>query len=117
MSPKLSNSIPTGREGGRFAAVHDKHRLNPGVIQQFIDSSPEFQLKFVVTGERDLAEIDEILAGVRGWKPGDVLLMPEGIDAAALASRAAWISETCKQRGFRYCPRLHVMLYGNKRGT
>ena len=39
-------------EGGRFAQVHEKHRLNLPVIQQFIDSSPEFQLKVVVSDER-----------------------------------------------------------------
>jgi len=27
------------------------------------------------------------------------------------------LSELCKARGYRYAPRLHVELYGNKRGT
>ena len=43
--------------------------------------------------------------------------MPEGTDAATLAERAGWIGEICKARGYRFCPRLHVMMYGNKRGT
>jgi 7-carboxy-7-deazaguanine synthase len=43
--------------------------------------------------------------------------MPEGIDAATLASRAPWIADVCKRTGYRYCPRLHVELYGNTRGT
>src|SRR6202171_3848178 len=51
LSPKLSNSTPHKREGGRFAASHEKQRLNAPVIQRFIDTSPEFQLKFVVSGE------------------------------------------------------------------
>ena len=117
LSPKLSNSTPWQREMARFARTHEAHRLNLPVIQQFIDAGPDFQLKFVVTGEQDLAEIDAILGGLRGWQPADVLLMPEGIDVETLNSRAGWISEICKQRGFRYCPRLHVMLYGNRRGT
>jgi 7-carboxy-7-deazaguanine synthase len=117
MSPKLANSTPTEREGGKFAAAHEAHRLNLPVIQKFIDTSPDFQLKFVLAEEKDLAEIDDILARLKGWEPADVLLMPEGIDAATLGSRAGWISEICKTRGFRFCPRLHVMLYGNKRGT
>src|SRR5687767_13085066 len=45
MSPKLSNSTPRERDGGRFARVHEQHRLNAPVIQRFIDSSPIFQLK------------------------------------------------------------------------
>ena len=117
LSPKLSNSTPHDREGGRFAMAHERQRLNFPVIQQFIDASPDFQLKFVVADERDLAEVDEILRELRGWTPADVLLMPEGTDAATLDSRAGWVSEVCKKRGFRYCPRLHVHLYGNQRGT
>jgi 7-carboxy-7-deazaguanine synthase len=117
ISPKLANSTPWEREGGRFAPAHEKHRLNLPVIQRFIGKSPDFQLKFVVTGESDLSEIDGVLGGLTGWRPSDVLLMPEGIDEATLQGRSQWISEVCKQRGFRFCPRLHVMLYGNRRGT
>jgi 7-carboxy-7-deazaguanine synthase len=117
LSPKLSNSTPHQREGGRFGRVHEEHRLNIPVIQQFLDTSPAFQLKFVVAGEEDLAEIQGIVGQLKGWKPADVLLMPEGTDPATLASRAPWIVEVCKATGFRYCPRLHVELYGNRRGT
>jgi 7-carboxy-7-deazaguanine synthase len=117
LSPKLSNSTPVEREAGKFAVLHEKQRLNVPVIQQFIDTSPEFQLKFVVSGERDLEEIDALLMQLRHWQPDDVLLMPEGVDPATLASRAGWISDVCKRTGYRYCPRLHVELYGNKRGT
>src|SRR5688500_8193520 len=113
LSPKLSNSTPWEREGGRFAVAHERQRLNVPVIQQFIDTSPDFQLKFVVATENDLIEIDSLLAQLNRWRPADVLLMPEGIDATTLASRAGWISEICKRTGFRYCPRLHVELYGN----
>lgn len=117
LSPKLSNSTPTVRAGGRFAEAHERQRLNFDVIQRFVDSAPDFQLKFVVAGEADLVEIDDVLARLRNWRPADVLLMPEGTDAATLRSRAGWIAEVCKARGFRYCPRLHVELYGNRRGT
>ncbi len=117
LSPKLSNSTPTDREGGRFADLHERQRLRLGVIQQFIDHAPAFQLKFVVAAEQDLDEIRSILAQLSGWRPEDVLLMPEGTDVQTLERRAGWVSEVCKQTGFRYCPRLHVELYGNTRGT
>ncbi|HWB53102.1 MAG TPA: hypothetical protein VG722_02885, partial [Tepidisphaeraceae bacterium] len=117
VSPKLKNSTPWEREGGRFAVSHEKKRLRPEVIQQFIDSAPEFQLKFVVSKEEDLAEIRELLNQLRNWQPADVLLMPEGTNASALAERAGWIAEICKRTGFRYCPRLHIELFGNVRGT
>jgi 7-carboxy-7-deazaguanine synthase len=117
LSPKLSNSTPRERDGGRFAQAHEKNRINVPVIQQFIRESRDFQLKFVVSGEEDLKEIEDLLAKLRGWWPADVQLMPEGTDAATLRSRADWIGEVCKAKGFRFCPRLHVELYGNKRGT
>src|SRR5947209_882788 len=77
LSPKLSNSTPIERDGGKFAAAHERQRLNFAVIQRFIDDSPDFQLKFVVSDERDLMEIETILARLTGWRPSDVLLMPE----------------------------------------
>jgi 7-carboxy-7-deazaguanine synthase len=117
LSPKLSNSTPTNREGDKFAANHEKQRLNIGVIQQFIDSAADFQLKFVVSGQSDIDEIHDILACVKGWLPSDVLLMPEGIDQATLSERGEWVADLCKKEGFRFCPRLQILLYGNKRGT
>lgn len=117
LSPKLANSTPSEREGGRLARVHEEKRLNVPVIQQFIDAAPDFQLKFVVSGERDLAEIERILGQLRGWEAEDVLLMPEGNSPATLVERAGWVVELCKRKGFRFCPRLHVELYGNRRGV
>ena len=117
LSPKLANSTPWEREGGRFAQAHEKQRINVEVIQKFIDESPDFQLKLVVSSQDDLREIETVLERVKKWRPSDVLLMPEGIDAGTLRDRAAWIADVCKRTGFRYSPRLHVELYGNKRGT
>jgi 7-carboxy-7-deazaguanine synthase len=117
LSPKLANSTPTEQEGGRFAAAHERQRLNIDVIQRFIDTAPAFQLKFVVSQSADVEEMEGVLKKLQDWSPADVLLMPEGTDANTLDSRAAWIGEICKSKGYRFCPRLHVHLYGNKRGT
>jgi 7-carboxy-7-deazaguanine synthase len=117
LSPKLSNSTPTDRAGGRFAAAHDRRRLDLDVIQRFIDAAPDFQLKFVVATPADVAEMEDVLARLDDWDPADVLLMPEGVDADTLASRTGWLSDVCKEKGYRFCPRLHVLMYGNKRGT
>jgi 7-carboxy-7-deazaguanine synthase len=114
LSPKLANSTPTNSP---FTEMHERQRMNIPVTQQFIDSAPDFQLKFVVSNHRDLDEVRTILNQLKSWKPQDVLLMPEGTDAATLDSRASWISDVCKTTGFRFCPRLHIALYGNKRGT
>jgi 7-carboxy-7-deazaguanine synthase len=117
LSPKLANSTPLDRAGGRFATMHERQRLNIDVIQQFIDAAPDFQLKFVLSAEGDLAEIEAILRQLQRWRPSDVLLMPEGRSQAELDSRTHWVTELCKRHGYRYCPRLHITLYGNTRGT
>ncbi len=46
-----------------------------------------------------------------------VILMPEGIDPDTLHERSLWLVEQAKQTGFRFSPRLHVDLWGNRRGV
>jgi 7-carboxy-7-deazaguanine synthase len=117
LSPKLSNSTPHERDGGRFAAAHERQRINLDVIQRFIDTAPDVQLKFVVASEADVGEAKALLTRLHGWAPSDVLLMPEGIMPTDLEGRAEWLTDVCKREGFRYCPRLHIALFGNIRGT
>jgi 7-carboxy-7-deazaguanine synthase len=112
LSPKLSNSTPEGK----FARMHEEHRLNVPVIQQFIDGY-EYQLKFVADKKTDLVEIEDILSKLRNVDRTRVLLMPQGRTKEELHERAPWIVELCKEHGFCYTPRLHIELWGNRRGT
>jgi 7-carboxy-7-deazaguanine synthase len=115
ISPKLKTSTPTEREGGRWAAQHDRLRYQPAVLQRLV-SEYSYQLKFVVAAETDLDEIRTIQAEV-GASPNNVILMPEGIDRDTLQERGLWIAEICKREGFRFSPRLHVDLWGARRGV
>ena len=117
LSPKLSNSTPHERAGGRFAEAHERQRINLDTIQRLMDAAPDRQLKFVVATDADVAEASRLLEQLHRWDPSDVLLMPEGTDSVALDARADWLTEVCKRTGFRYCPRLHIALFGNIRGT
>jgi 7-carboxy-7-deazaguanine synthase len=116
LSPKLANSTPHLRAGGRYALQHDELRLQFDVIQAFMDCY-DHQLKFVLDRPEDLDEVFSILRRLRGVDAAKVLLMPQGITAEELRERAAWLVEACKNHGFRYCPRLHIELLGNVRGT
>lgn len=116
ISPKLANSTPKAREGGRWAVAHDAHRINLDTIRRFM-AMPDFQLKFVVDTPDDLAEIDDLLAQIEPVKAENVLLMPQGVSREELGVRGPWLADICKQRGFRFCPRLHIALYGHTRGT
>jgi 7-carboxy-7-deazaguanine synthase len=45
------------------------------------------------------------------------MLMAEGTSAEAIYERAGWIVEICKRERFRYSPRLHIDIWGDKRGV
>jgi 7-carboxy-7-deazaguanine synthase len=111
ISPKLSNSTPEGP----FRNQHERLRLQPEVLKR-LTTEYDYQLKFVIAQEADLAEAQQVIASI-GAPAEKVILMPEGINAEVLNERGAWVGELCKQHGYRFSPRLHVHLYGNRRGT
>ena len=111
ISPKLSNSTPEGP----FQAQHQRLRINPDVLWR-LTREYDYQLKFVIATESDLIEAQQVIVKL-GAPAGKVVLMPEGTTAELLNERGAWIAELCKTHGYRFSPRLHVHLYGNRRGT
>lgn len=111
ISPKLANSTPEGP----FAAQHERIRIQPDVLQRLM-ARYEYQLKFVMERPEDLAEVSALLEAL-GADRTRVVLMPEGTDRESLSERSAWLAEICKQEGFRFSPRLHVDLWGNRRGV
>jgi 7-carboxy-7-deazaguanine synthase len=111
ISPKLSNSTPEGP----WAAQHGRLRLQIDVLKKLM-ASYEYQLKFVIAAPQDLVELKSLVTQL-GAPPERIILMPEGIDPAQLHERALWLAEICKSEGFRFSPRLHVDLYGNRRGV
>lgn len=116
LSPKLSHSTPWKRANGRFAQMHERNRLHIDVIQKFIDAY-DYQIKFVVNQLQDFAEIDEILRQLWHPDPARVLIMAQGKTRAELSKKTNWIVESCKQHGYGFTPRLHIDLFGNRRGT
>lgn len=117
LSPKLKNSGPDDRLPAAWREKHDALRWQPEIVKAWL-ASYGFQLKFVVAQVADLDEIEGMLAQLGGGIPrSKVLLMPEGTTVEKLRAKAGWLGELCKVRGYRYAPRLHIELYGNKRGT
>jgi 7-carboxy-7-deazaguanine synthase len=117
LSPKLVNSMPDDRLPAAWRKRHEALRLQPHIIRKWVEAYP-FQLKFVVSQESDLQEIAHLLREVDYPIPAErVLLMPEGVDLETLKERARWLADACRDQGYRFCPRLHIALYGNVRGT
>jgi 7-carboxy-7-deazaguanine synthase len=114
ISPKLANSTPYERDGGRWAQHHDQLRYQPEVLRRLM-AEYSYQLKFVVTAPDDMEEIKKIVEETAA-DPACVVLMPEGTDRETIRERALWLVDLCKREHFRYGPRLHVDLWGNERG-
>lgn len=116
LSPKLANSTPGSDASAARRRRHEARRLRLDVIREWL-AGYDCQLKFVIASAGDIAEVAALLAALeRPVAPERVLLMPEGGDAASLARVAGTVAAACQERGFRYCDRLHVRLYGNRRG-
>ncbi len=117
LSPKLAHSAPGARLDETWRQKHEALRWQPGVVARWI-AAGNYQLKFVVGSEGDLAEIAAMIQETGCAVPaGKVMLMPEGVTVEALRARAGWLGELCKQSGYRFAPRLQIELYGNQRGT
>lgn len=72
--------------------------------------------KFVIDSDSDL---EETLAYIDQYQlPHDrVRLMPQGETMEASREKSLWLIEKCKEHGFIFNPRLHVLLWGNTLGT
>jgi 7-carboxy-7-deazaguanine synthase len=117
LSPKLLNSAPDPIEHAAWRKKHEATRWQPEVVRKWIDGYP-YQFKFVVAKPEDVDELEPMLAALHREIPRHkVLLMPEATTLEKMRGRASWLGELCKERGYRYAHRLHIELYGNKRGT
>jgi len=116
LSPKLTNSTPWKREKGKFAAMHEERRLNLPVVQAYLDAY-DYQLKFVVDRKDDISEIQSIVGRLKNVDPARVLIMAQGTTKGQLREKTAWIVKQCLHYGYGFTPRLHIELFGNRRGT
>lgn len=135
ISPKLSTSIPV--PGKPYYYTHDHKvmskifteaeveklnniRYNPDAIAAMIDMQ-DFQLKFVYSGPDSLKDIDKMLDELRGMGksiyPEDVMLMPEGTTTEQINKNGLEAAKVCIERGWRFADRLHIRLWGDKRGV
>ena len=102
VSPKLPSATPRWEETGRQVA----HWI----------AEPRATFKIVVGDPPDADDVLALLA--RHALPRErTMLMPEGLTEAALKARAEGLAELCKREGLRLSPRLHVWIWGARRGV
>ncbi|AGN01162.1 Radical SAM domain protein [Salinarchaeum sp. Harcht-Bsk1] len=125
ISPKLASSTPTEeldpKGAGEWAERHENRRIDVDTLSDLVDAY-DSQLKFVVTGPDDMAEIEDLLVRLRETadteiENNDVLLMPEGMTREELDERRGTVAELAQDHGYRYTPRLHVDLWNDAPGT
>jgi 7-carboxy-7-deazaguanine synthase len=102
VSPKLSSATPRWRETWAHTGAWK--------------AEPRATFKIVVADDDDLDRF-------RSWRseyavPNErIMLMPEGMTAEVLRERQVWLAAFCVRQGLRMSPRLHVWLWGARRGV
>jgi 7-carboxy-7-deazaguanine synthase len=139
VSPKLSTSVD---HNCKFLTEsqrdnHDKIRINIDNLRSYFNSMlearsderygfniPDVQLKFVYSGEESIKEIKTILSELckkMYWVGGSldkyVMLMPEGTTNEHLNNIQQECAEVCIKEGWKFCDRLHIRIWGDKRGV
>ena len=102
VSPKLPRATPRWERTWRHAAA-------------WLDE-PRATFKIVVGEAPDETDLLRLVAE-HGLPAGRVVLMPEGFTDHGLREGALALAEVCKRHGFRLSPRLHVWLWGARRGV
>ena len=96
------------------SGVAEERRISTAAIRALLERDAWWKL--VVSEPGELGEILRLTE--RFALPRDrVLLQPEGLRPEELATRSPWIVEACKAHGFRFSPRLHVLIWGARRGV
>jgi len=113
ISPKLSNSMP---DDPQLAAIHEDARLDIAALRKLI-ADYTYQLKFVVDSQDDLSEIQRTIEEIGNVDLEKVMLMPQATTRDELLAKSEMLADMCKQTGFAFCQRLHVLLFNAARGT
>ena len=104
VSPKLEHSGNTKKE-----------RYHPEVLGHFADAYNS-TFKFVIHDSADLSEVEDMVRGLVIPRH-KVWLMPEGVSEDIVWARGKWLAPLAIEHGFNFSTRLHVLVWGNKRGV
>lgn len=106
MSVKLSNSLEPL-----------KKRVNKNTLREILNNTSQSYLKFVISKEfleKAKNEIEDILEDIPKC---DIYLMPMGDTAKQILQNSQEVITLAIQSGYKYCDRLHIRVWDNKRGV
>jgi 7-carboxy-7-deazaguanine synthase len=113
ISPKLANSNPVGTN---WESRHDEARLRPDVVRHLLSRSPGI-LKFVIDEPNDIEEVMLWLKQMPDIERSIVWLMPQARTRDQLREKSSWLRELARSHGLNFSSRLHVEMFGDRRGT
>jgi 7-carboxy-7-deazaguanine synthase len=102
VSPKLPSATPAWSESWRHAATWI--------------AEPRATFKIVVGDPPDADDARRLVTEHRLPRER-VMLMPEGLTDDAIRAHATGLAELCKREGWRLSPRLHIWMWGARRGV
>ena len=106
MSVKLSNSLEPL-----------KKRINEKTLKDIILNTNESYLKFVISKEFISKAKDEIESISTIIPDCDIYLMPMGDSADEINKHSESVINMAIESGYKYCDRLHIRVWDNKRGV
>jgi 7-carboxy-7-deazaguanine synthase len=116
ISPKLQSSSCDKVYGSK----HDRQRLKYDALEKFI-TNHDYQFKFVVNSAHDVREILDIRDNLftrTGIDINDkIWLMPQGITPKQFDDKLEDMAELCKKYNWKLTDRLHIRIWGQKKGV
>ncbi|MDF1825386.1 MAG: 7-carboxy-7-deazaguanine synthase QueE [Verrucomicrobiales bacterium] len=104
VSPKLKNS-----------GIEASLRSKPDVLRS-LAATGKADFKFVVGSAEDFDEI-QTLSGSAEIPAAHIFLMPKANSVAELEANQGFVAELAQEHGLNYSDRLHLRLFGAKRGV
>lgn len=106
MSVKLSNSLEPL-----------KKRLNINTLTNILSKTSNSYLKFVIDEEFKEKANEEIYSILKQIPKTEIYLMPMGDTTNEINLNSEVVIDMAIQNGFKYCDRLHIRVWDNKRGV
>jgi 7-carboxy-7-deazaguanine synthase len=144
VSPKLHTSIaqpgqvvdtPSGKKifGTEEVENLNKKRINIKTLSDIVLYAKDYQFKFVYSGQECISEIEDIYDKMekfaeeqgpyqhsyfkKNHPKKNTMLMPEGITEEQLKAKRIEMANECIKKGWTYTDRIHILIWGDKRGV
>jgi organic radical activating enzyme len=116
-SPKMLKHVDHWSVSPKLLSAHEplQKRINYEALEVFRDHKDSI-FKFVIDDEKDLAEM-QCLQHKLEIPNNKIYLMPQGETKEQVMTDIDQFILVCKQLGYHFSPRVHIMIYGKTRGV